>query len=125
MAEGTTLDTKEAKDRKQPISVTIKDQKVLYSAYMYFLKYGGLFIPIDPKNFKMMDEVQLIVSLIDDPDKHMVDGRVIWITPQSSQGNKAAGVGFEFVGASAASLRAKIENILASSLKSDEPTHTM
>lgn len=112
-------------NKLKPIAITIKDKKVLYSSYMYFLKYGGLFIPTDPTNFKMLDEISMIISLLDDPEKYTVEGRVVWITPHNSQGNKASGIGLEFTGQMAIPIRAKIENILAGSLKSTEGTHTM
>jgi len=110
--------------KKPPISITIKDKNVLYSAYMYFLKSGGLFIPI-AKQFAMSEEVSLLVSLLDEPDKYEVEGRVVWITPSGSHGNKAGGVGIEFKGDNGEQLRKKIETILAGILKSDEATHTM
>lgn len=109
--------------RKGILSLTIKDKAVLYSAYMPFLKNGGLFIPTD-KSYKLGDEVFMLLTLMDEPEKIPVAGKVVWITPSRAQGNRAAGIGVQFSDQddTAAS---KIESYLAGSLDSDRPTHTM
>lgn len=109
--------------RKGILSLTIKDKAVLYSAYMPFLKNGGLFIPTD-KSYKLGDEVFMLLTLMDEPEKIPVAGKVVWITPNRAQGNRAAGIGVQFSDQddTAAS---KIESYLAGSLDSDRPTHTM
>jgi type IV pilus assembly protein PilZ len=99
------------------LSLTIKDKAVLYSAYMPFIKHGGLFIPTN-KSYTMGDEVFMLLSLMDEPEKIPVAGKVIWITPKGAQGNKAAGVGVQFA-------ENKIETHLAGALNSDRPTHTL
>jgi type IV pilus assembly protein PilZ len=116
----------ENKLAKPPISVTIKDKHVLHAAYMVFLKSGGLFIPIN-KPFEIDQEVSLLVNLaISEPVlKFAVNGKVVWITPQQSQGSRAGGIGVEFYGKEGLELKHAIEKILAESLKSEEPTHTM
>lgn len=104
------------------LSLTIKDKAVLYAAYMPFIKHGGLFIPTN-KNYTMGDEVFMLLSLMDEPEKIPVAGKVIWITPKGAQGNKAAGVGVQF--AENTTARNKIETHLAGALNSDRPTHTL
>lgn len=104
------------------LSLTIKDKAVLYAAYMPFVKNGGLFIPTN-KEYKMGDEVFLLLNLMDEPEKIPVAGKVVWITPKGAQGNKAAGVGVQFAEDSQA--KNKIENYLAGALTSDRPTHTL
>lgn len=104
------------------LSLTIKDKSVLYAAYMPFIKNGGLFIPTN-KGYSMGDEVFMLLSLMDEPEKIPVAGKVIWTTPKGAQGNKAAGVGVQFADESMA--RNKIETHLAGALNSDRPTHTL
>jgi len=105
------------------LSLTIKDKSVLYAAYMPFIKNGGLFIPTN-KNYRLGDEVFMLLSLMDESEKIPVAGKVIWMTPKGAQGNRAAGVGVQFnEGDNAA--RSQIETHLAGTLKSDRPTHTM
>ncbi|KKA07471.1 pilus assembly protein PilZ [Pseudomonas ogarae] len=105
------------------LSLTIKDKSVLYAAYMPFIKNGGLFIPTN-KNYRLGDEVFMLLSLMDESEKIPVAGKVIWMTPKGAQGNRAAGVGVQFSDGDN-SARNQIETHLAGSLKSDRPTHTM
>ena len=105
------------------LSLTIKDKSVLYAAYMPFIKNGGLFIPTN-KNYRLGDEVFMLLSLMDEPEKIPVAGKVIWMTPKGAQGNRAAGVGVQF-NEGDDSARNQIETHLAGALKSDRPTHTM
>jgi type IV pilus assembly protein PilZ len=105
------------------LSLTIKDKAVLYSAYMPFLRHGGLFVPTN-KEYKVGDEVFMLLNLMDEPDKIPIAGKVVWITPKGAQGNRTAGIGVQF-SEEDAQANAKIENHLAGSLSSDRPTHTM
>lgn len=114
MSEGT---------RQGILSLTIKDKAVLYAAYMPFLQNGGLFVPTN-KQYGIGDEVFMLLSLMDEPEKIPIAGRVVWITPMGSQGNRQAGIGVQFSEQDAAA-NAKIENHLGGALKSDRATHTL
>lgn len=105
------------------LSLTIKDKAVLYSAYMPFIKHGGLFIPT-AKDYKLGEEIFLLLSLMEEAEKIPVAGKVVWITPKGAQGNRAAGIGVQFSDQDDTARRT-IENYLAGSLESDRPTHTM
>ena len=105
------------------LSLTIKDKSVLYAAYMPFVKHGGLFIPTN-KNYRLGDEVFMLLNLMDEPEKIPVAGKVIWVTPKGAQGNRAAGIGVQFSDQDNTA-RSKIETYLAGALKSDRITHTM
>jgi type IV pilus assembly protein PilZ len=105
------------------LSLTIKDKAVLYSAYMPFLQYGGLFVPTN-KTYDIGDEVFMLLTLMDEPEKIPIAGKVVWVTPRGAQGNRTAGIGVQF-SEQDANANSKIENHLAGSLTSDRPTHTM
>jgi type IV pilus assembly protein PilZ len=105
------------------LSLTIKDKAVLYAAYMPYIQGGGLFIPTS-KAYKLGDEVFMLLSLMEEPEKIPVAGKVVWITPKGAQGNRASGVGVQFNEQDNTAIR-KIETYLAGSLESDRPTHTM
>ena len=105
------------------LSLTIKDKAVLYSAYMPYLRHGGLFVPTN-KPYNIGDEVFMLLNLMDEPDKIPIAGKVVWVTPRGAQGNRTAGIGVQF-SEEDATANAKIENHLAGSLESDRPTHTM
>ncbi len=105
------------------LNLTIQDKAVLYSAYMPFIENGGLFIPTT-KNYKLGDEVFLLLNLMDEPEKIPVAGKIVWVTPNGAQGSRAAGVGIQLEGGDN-NLKAKIETYLAGSVESDRVTHTM
>ena len=109
--------------RQGILSLTIKDKAVLYSAYMPFVKNGGLFVPTN-KSYDIGDEVFMLLTLMEEPEKIPIAGRVVWVTPRGAQGNRTAGIGVQFSEQDAAA-NAKIEEYLAGALKSDKPTHTM
>ena len=106
------------------LSLAIKDKGSLYAAYMPFINNGGLFIPTT-KNYKLGDEVFMLLTLMDTPEKIPVAGKVIWITPPGSTGNKTPGVGVQFSEQDQGATRNKIEGLLAGALQADRPTHTM
>jgi type IV pilus assembly protein PilZ len=110
--------------RPTVLSLTIKDKSALYAAYMPFVKGGGLFIPTT-KDYKMGEEVFMLLTLLDEKEKVPVAGHVVWITPVGAQGNRAAGVGIQFSEKDSGVARGKIEALLGGALKSERPTHTM
>jgi type IV pilus assembly protein PilZ len=113
-----------AAPRPGVLSLSIKEKSALYAAYMPYLKGGGIFIPTN-KPYRLGDEVFMLLSLMEDPNKLPVAGRVVWITPEGAQGNKVQGVGVQFGdNESGVSARNKIEGLLGGS-KASRPTHTM
>ena len=105
------------------LSLTIRDKQVLYATYMPYIKGGGLFIPT-PKAFDMGEEIVLLLTLMNEPDKFPVTAKVIWITPKGAQGQRSPGIGVQFI-EDQGGLRDKIENHLAGSLGGDTLTHTL
>jgi type IV pilus assembly protein PilZ len=112
------------KARQGILSLTIKDKNALYAAYMPFVKNGGLFIPTT-KKYQVGDEVFMLLSLMEETERLPVAGKIIWVTPVGSEGNRAAGIGVQFSDQDGGMARNKIETYLAGALKSDKPTHTM
>jgi type IV pilus assembly protein PilZ len=105
------------------LSLTIKDKSVLYAAYMPFIQGGGMFIPTN-KQYQLGEEVFMLLKLMEEPEKIPVAGKVIWLTPKGSQGNKVTGIGVQFTGEESMA-KDKIETYLAGALQSDRLTHTM
>lgn len=107
------------------LSLSIKEKSALYAAYMPFLKGGGIFIPTT-KAYNIGDEVFMLLTLLDDPNKLPVAGHVVWITPAEAQGNRSQGIGVQFSSnESGLAARNKIEGLLGGAMKSTRPTHTM
>ena len=71
------------------LSLSIKDKAALYSAYMPFVTNGGLFVATD-KNYKLGEEIFLLLNIMDEPEKIPVAGKVVWITPQGATCSRVA-----------------------------------
>lgn len=110
--------------RQGILSLTIKDKNALYAAYMQFVQNGGLFIPTS-KSYKLGDEVLMLLTLMDEPERIPVAGKIVWITPVGAEGNRSAGIGVQFSEQDGGATRDKIETYLAGALESNRPTHTM
>jgi len=118
------MSANENKLRQGILSLTIRDKDVLYSAYMPFVKNGGLFIPTS-RTYRLGEEVFMLLNLMDEPERIPVAGKIIWITPNGAEGSRAAGIGVQFSEEDGGATRARIENYLAGTLESQRPTHTM
>lgn len=124
MSEQSTEQKPAAAPKPGVLSLAIKEKAALYSAYMPFIKGGGLFIPTN-KTYRLGEEVFMLLSLLDDPNKLKVVGNVAWITPVT-QGGRPQGIGVQFSEKDGGvEARNKIEALLGGVLKSARPTHTM
>ena len=112
-------------NRPTVLSLAIKEKAALYAAYMPFLKNGGMFVPTQ-KPYKIGDEIYLLLSLMDDPNKYAIAGKVVWITPVGAANNKTQGIGVHFPeDESGTRTRLRIEEILGAALRSSRATHTL
>lgn len=110
--------------RPAVLSLAIKEKAALYAAYMPYLRNGGIFVPTS-RTYSLGDEVYLILTLMDDPTKIPVAGKVVWVTPASGS-QRQPGIGVHFPGdESGATAKKRIEDLLGSALKSARPTHTV
>ncbi len=111
--------------RPAVLSLSIKEKAALYAAFMPFVKNGGIFVPTN-RPYQLGDEVYLILTLLDDPTKIPVAGKVVWISPSGGGASKTPGIGVQFPGDdSGFSARKRIEDALGAALRSARPTHTL
>lgn len=111
--------------RQGILTAALKDKAQLYSAYMPYLKGGGIFVAT-PKRYFVGDEVFLLLTLPESTERLPLAGKVVWVTPAGAQGNRTAGIGVQFPDtAEGETVRSRIEALLAGQLNSDRPTHTM
>lgn len=111
--------------RPSVLSLAIRERAALYSAYMPFLKNAGIFVPTN-KQYKVGDEIYLILSLMDEPNKYPIAGKVAWITPAGANNNKSQGIGVHFPDdESGLRVKKSIEEILGSALHSTRANHTI
>ena len=107
------------------LSLNIREKAALFAAYMPFLKGGGIFIPTS-RAYTLGEEVFMLLSLMDDPNRIAVQGKVVWVTPEGVQGNRTQGIGVQFtLDDTGSAARATIERILGETLASSRTTHTM
>lgn len=106
------------------VQLAIREKAALYAAYMPFLDGGGLFVPTT-RAVRLGDELYLILSLVDTPNKLSVTGKVVWITPPGTP-QRQQGLGVQFA-KDEAGMRARnrIEELLGGTLKANRPTHTI
>ena len=111
--------------RPSVMQLAIKEKGALYAAYIPFFIEGGIFVPT-PREYRLGDDVYVLLTLPDDTQRYPVAGRVAWVTPARSGGNRTQGVGIQFPKhEKSRQLKHKIEEILGSSLGSERPTQTI
>ena len=107
------------------LSLAIKEKSALFAAYMSFVKGGGLFLP-STKSYQLGDEVFMLLTLLEDPNKIPVAGKVVWITPVGCHGGKTPGIGVQFDdNENGLAARNRIESLLGNAIKAARPTHTI
>jgi type IV pilus assembly protein PilZ len=125
MSASPTDPSTAAINRPTVLSLAIKEKAALYAAYMPFLKNGGMFVPTQ-KPYKIGDEIYLLLTLMDDPNKYAIAGKVVWITPAGAANNKTQGIGVHFPeDETGTRTRLRIEEILGAALRSSRATHTL
>jgi type IV pilus assembly protein PilZ len=111
--------------RPSVIQLAIKEKAALYAAYIPVFAEGGIFIPT-AREYRLGDDVYVLLTLPDDPHRYPVAGKVGWITPERATGNRTQGVGVRFPSDDKSrQLKLKIEEILGAHLASDRPTQTI
>ncbi len=111
--------------RPSVIQLAIKEKAALYAAYIPLFTEGGVFIP-SARDYKLGDDVYVLLSLPDDTQRYPVAGKVAWVTPARASGNRTQGVGVRFPkDEKSRLLKIKIEEILGAHLASDRPTQTI
>ncbi len=111
--------------RPSVIQLAIKEKAALYAAYIAAFTEGGVFIP-SIKDYKLGDDVYVLITLPEDPQRYPVAGKVAWITPAKAAGNRTQGIGIRFpTDEKSKLLKIKIEQILGAHLGSERPTQTI
>lgn len=121
-----TSATPVAKPRPGVIQLSFKEKGALYAAYISAFGDGGLFLPSTRSDYKLGEDVYLLLSLPDDPARHPVAGKIAWITPPNAAGGRTQGIGVKFAADDKhRQIKHKIEEILGTSISSSKPTQTI
>ena len=111
--------------RPSVMQLAIKEKAALYAAYIPLFAEGGVFVPTQ-RDYRLGDDVYVLLTLPEDPQRYPVAGRVAWVTPERASGNRTQGVGIQFPkDAKSAELKGKIEQILGTAMGSEKPTQTI
>lgn len=111
--------------RPSVIQLVFREKGALYAAYIPALMDGGLFVPTT-REYRLGEDVYLLLSLPDDMQRYPVAGKVAWITPANASGGRTQGVGVKFPNDEKTRLlKMRIEEILGTSLSSSRPTQTL
>ena len=111
--------------RPSVMQLTLKDRAALYGAYISAFTEGGIF-SVTSREYDLGDELYVLLTLPDDPQRYAIAGIVAWITPANTQSGRAQGVGIRFPNdANSASVKRKIEALLGPMLMSERPTQTL
>jgi type IV pilus assembly protein PilZ len=111
--------------RPSVIQLSIKEKGALYAAYIPIFADGGIFIP-SVREHSLGDDIYVIITLLDDPQRYPIAGKVAWITPARASGNRTQGVGIKFPkDEKSAQLKSRIEEILGDLLHSERSTQTV
>lgn len=111
--------------RPSVIQLVFREKGALYAAYMPVFTDGGLFVPTT-REYKLGEDIYLLLSLPDDPQRYPVAGKVGWVTPANASGGRTQGVGVRFPNdEKTRGLKLKIEEVLGTSISSAKPTQTI
>jgi type IV pilus assembly protein PilZ len=122
---GRTANAGAVASRPSVIQLVFREKGALYAAYVPILLDGGLFVPTT-REYKLGDDIYLLLSLPEDPQRYPVAGKVAWITPANASGGRTQGVGVRFPSDEKTRLlKLKIEELLGTQLQSAKPTQTI
>jgi type IV pilus assembly protein PilZ len=111
--------------RPSVIQLVFREKGALYAAYIPLLTDGGLFVPT-AREYRLGEDIYLLLSLPDDPQRYPVAGKVAWNTPSNASGGRTQGVGVRFpADEKTRALKLKIEEILGTTISSSKPTQTL
>ena len=111
--------------RQGILSLVVKDKAALYNAYMPYIRHGGIFVPT-LREYRLGDEVYVLITLPGDEQRYPVLGSVAWVTPARALGGRTQGVGVHFPGdEKSAQLRRRIEESLSAPSAAERSTQTI
>ncbi|MFN3416196.1 MAG: PilZ domain-containing protein [Caldimonas sp.] len=111
--------------RPSVIQLVFREKGALYAAYISVFADGGLFVPTT-REYRLGEDIYLLLSLPDDPQRYPVAGKVAWITPANASGGRTQGVGVRFPNDEKSRLlKLKIEELLGTAIQSAKPTQTL
>jgi type IV pilus assembly protein PilZ len=114
-----------ATPRPSVIQLVFREKGAIYAAYIPLFTDGGLFVPTN-RDYRLGEDIYLLLSILEDPQRYPVAGKVAWVTPANASGGRAQGVGVRFPADEKTQLlKNKLEEILGTSISSNKATQTL
>ena len=111
--------------RPSVMQLVFREKGALFAAFLPLFAEGGLFVPTS-RAYQLGEDLYLLLSLPDDPQRYPVAGKVAWITPPNASGGRTQGVGVRFPADDKSRLlKLKIEEYLGTQISSSKPTQTI
>ena len=121
----TLLSVPQAISRPAVVQLVFREKGALYAAYIPSLREGGVFVPTS-RDYRLGEDIYLLLTLPDDPQRYPVAGKVAWLTPANASGGRTQGVGVCFpADEKSRVLRMRIEQTLGTAISSSKPTQTI
>ena len=119
------MSTPSTAPRPSVMQLAITEKAALYAAYIPFFTEGGIFVPT-PHEYRLGEGVYLLLTIVDDPQRYPVEGKVAWINPANAANHRPQGIGVRFpADDKARHLKVKIEEALGAAEASGKPTNTI
>lgn len=111
--------------RPRVLQLAIREKPALYASYIPFFLEGGIFVPT-PHEYRLGEGVYLLLTIVDDPQRYPVEGKVAWINPANAANHRPQGIGVRFpADEKARQLKVRIEEVLGAAEASNKPTNTI
>ena len=111
--------------RPSVMQLNLKDRSSLFAAYISSFTDGGIFINTS-REYALGDELYVLLTLPEDPQRHAIAGIVAWITPTNAQSGRSHGVGIRFpADQRGVEVKNKIEALLGPLLLSERVNQTI
>lgn len=90
----TTTSEIRTSQTKVNYQLSFSSYEELKNSYLPFIKGGGLFIPTE-NDHRLNETISVSLQYGDEPEKHDVEGQIVWITPDLSQHADEQGIGVQ------------------------------
>jgi len=81
--------------RPSVLQLALKEKGALYAAYIPLFADGGIFVATH-REFRLGDDVYVLLTLPEDTQRYPIAGKVGWVTPAGAGGNRTQGIGVRF-----------------------------
>ena len=98
------------------LSYFISEQIELNLSYMPFITNGGLFVP-SFESYPLGADVEISLQLPNQKEPLKIEGNIVWITYKNALHHVLPGVGVQFTGKNAPTVKSQIENMLDKSVE--------